>query len=427
MKLTSIFKNRTICNAGWLIAGRVIQMAVNFFVGLLSARYLGPANYGLIGYANAYTAFFTAFCTLGINSLLVKEFIDHPGEEGRIIGTTLGLRAVSSILSALVILSFVSFINAGEPVTILVVALASIGMVFQIFETFNYWFQSRLQSRVTAMATLAAYLVSAAYKVYLMAAGKSVVWFALVSFLDYLCLGGILLWEYFRNQGGKFSFSWSYGKNLLSRSCHFILPGLMIAVYGQTDKVMLKQMIDASEIGYYNTAVSICSVWCFVLGAIIDSMYPAIMEAHNSDHDLFEKRNRQLYAAVFYLSMLVSLFFTVFAHPIIYILYGKSYLPTVEPLRIITWYTAFSYLGVARNPWIVSENRQKYLFPVYASAAVSNVFLNLLLIPRWGASGAAVASLIAQIVTTMVAPFFLKGLRRNSQLMLEAIFLRKLR
>lgn len=419
-----ILKNKTIKNAGWLIGGRIAQMLINLVVGLLTARYLGPSNFGIINYAAAYTGFFAAFCSLGINSVIVKEFVDNPGEEGKIIGTSLGMKAVSSLLSAVAIICIVSIADAGEPITILVSALCSIGMVFQVFETINYWFQSKLQSKVTAMATFIAYVVTAVYKVVLLILGKDVVWFAFATSIDYICVGFLLLWAYKKNDGGKFVFSWEYGKSVLKKSCHFILPSLMVAVYAQTDKIMLKQMISEAEIGFYSTAVSISTIWCFVLSAIIDSVYPSIMQANKTDEALFIKRNKQLYAVIFYISLFVSLMFTLFAELIVYILYGTDYLPAVAPLRIITWYTAFSYLGVAKNAWVVCRDRQKYLVYVYAAAAFSNVVLNLIFIPKFGASGAAFASLSAQIMTTMVVPFFIRGLRENSKMMVEAILLK---
>lgn len=425
MMLQGLLKRKTVKNAGYLILGRVIQMMFSLVIGLLTARYLGPSNYGLISYAGAYTAFFAALCTLGINNVLVKEFIDHPGEEGMVIGTTLELRAASSVFSSVVIIAISSVLDADEPMTKLVVSLASIGMVFNIAETFNYWFQSRLESKITASATLCAYLISSAYKVFLLITQKSVAYFALVSSLDYLCLGIILFIQYRKRSGTKLQFSWAYGKALLQRSRHFILSGLMISIYGQTDKLMLKQMINETENGYYSTAVALCGMWCFILSAVIDSAYPSIMEAAKQENEsLFKRRNVQLYAIVFYLSVFVSLCFTILAKPLISILYGESYLPAVAPLRIITWYTAFSYLGVARNAWVVSKERQKYLFGIYASSAIANVILNSLLIPSMGASGAAIASLTAQVFTTLVVPFFIKDMRENSMLMLDAILLK---
>ena len=107
------------------------------------------------------------------------------------------------------------------------------------------------------------------------------------------------------------------------------------------------------------------------------------------------------------------------------ILYGVEYLPAATPLKIITWYTAFSYLGVARNAWLVSNNKQKYIKFMYIPAVLINVFLNALLIPVWGASGAALASLITELSTCLLLPACLKEMRPNAKLMLEGILLKK--
>ncbi len=422
--INKLLKNATVKNAGWIIAGRLIQMLISLVVGLLSARYLGPSNYGLINYASAYTAFFMAFCTLGINSLLVKEFVDHPEEEGKIIGSALALRAISSFLSAGVIIAIVCIVDADEPTTIAVAALYTIGLIFQIFETFNYWFQSKLKSKVTAIVGLVSYMVMAAYKIALLAFGKSVLWFAFATSLEHICVGVLLLIMY-RHYGGKrLEYSKEVSRRILSKSVYFILPGLMVAIYGYSDKLMLKHMLSQTEVGYYSTATTIAGLYSFVLTAIIDSVYPSVMSAWNVSKEQFENRNRQLYAVVFYVAFGFSLLLCIFGEIIVVILYGKSYLDAVQPLRIVTWYTAFSYLGVARNAWIVCEDKQRYLKYIYCSSAICNVILNLILIPRGGASGAAAATLITQITTVFVVPFFIKPLRRNSVLMLEAVALK---
>ena len=423
--ITRMIKNKTVKNAGWLVGGKIAQMLISLLVSLLTARYLGPSNYGLINYAASFTAFFTSFCTLGINSLLVKEFVDRPEQEGTVIGTTLVLRGISSLLSALTIVAVVCVIDRDEPTTIVVVALQCLGLLFAIFDTFNYWFQRHLKSKFAAIATFAAYVVTAAYRVSMIVTGKNVTWFALAASVDHICLAALLILFYKRSAGQRLSFSWEYGKELLSRSKHYILAGLIVSVYGQTDKLMLKQMIDTVQSGYYATAITINSMGSFFLPAIIDSIYPSIMEAHkNGDEELFRKRNRQLYAIVFYVSIFVAVIFNIFAELIISILYGRAYLPAAMPLRIVSWYTAFSILGGARNAWIVSKDKRKPLNRLYLVAAVLNVVLNALMIPLWGTSGAALASLITQIGTGFVLPLFVKDLRENVKLMLEAICLK---
>lgn len=424
MGLKNIFKNKVAKNAGWIIGGRLGNRLLAFFVGILTARYLGPSNYGLINYAAAYTTFFASICSLGINSIIVKNFMDHPEEEGTTIGTTLLLRATSSFLSAIMIVGIVSVVDRNEPVTIAVVALSSIGMIFQIFDTLNYWFQARLQSKYSAIASLAAYASVSVYKVILLVLGKSVEWFAAASALDYLVLAGILLAAYLKKGGMRFRFSRVKAKELLSSSSSFIISGLMISVYASTDKLMLKQMLDETMVGHYSMAVSISTIWTFVLSAIIDSFYPGIVQSFSAGRTEFERRNRQLYAIVFYIAVAVSATICLLARPIITLLYGSAYLPAVQPLRVIIWYTAFSYLGVARDIWIVCQNLQRHLKYLYISAAIINIALNAVLIPLWNASGAAAASLITQLSTALLLPALIRPLRPNAKLMLDAVLFR---
>lgn len=423
MGLRNIFKNKAVKNAGWIIGGKVANRLLAFLVGILTARYLGPSNYGLINYAAAYTTFFASFCTLGINSVIVKDFVDHPEEEGTTIGTTLLLRAASSCLSAIMIVGIVSIVDRDEPVAIAVVALSSIGMIFQIFDTLNYWFQARLQSKYSAIASLVAYVAVSAYKIILLVLGKSVEWFAVATALDYLVLAVFLLGTYFKNGGTGFHVSAAKARELLTSSSSFIISGLMVSIYAGTDKLMLKQMLDEATVGHYALAASISSIWAFALAAIIDSLYPGIVQSFSTNRLEYERKNRQLYAIVFFTAVIMSAAICLLAKPIVGILYGASYLPAVQPLRIIVWYTAFSYLGVARNAWMVCENRQKYLKYLYVSAAIINVILNVLLIPQWGASGAAAASLITQM-STILLPAVIRPLRPNAKLMLDAVLLR---
>ena len=425
--IRKLIKSKVARNAGWIIMGRVAQALIGIIVGLLTARYLGPSNYGVISYAIAYATFFNSFCTLGTTSVIVKELTDHPENEGQILGTTIGMRIISSFLSAAVIVMISCIVDWGEPVTIRVVIITSIGIIFHVFETFHYWFQYKLASKVTAIVATIAYVVVAAYRVVLLILNKSVEFFAFATTLDYILLA-ILLYIAYKKQGGKrLQVNWKYGKLMLSKSYHFILTGLMVAIYSQTDKLMLKHMMNSEETGYYATAVYVCNLWCFVLTAIISSLYPTIMEANNRDQEDFKKKNKLLYAIVFYMSLTVSLGFTLFGKPIILILYGEAYLPAVLPLQIVTWYTAFSYLGVARDAWVVAKNRQKYLKWIYISSAILNVGLNYILIPVLGASGAALASCAAQVFTIFGAPLFIKPMRENTKLIAEAVLLKGLR
>ena len=344
--IAKILRNKEAQNAGWLIAGKVIQLILSFLLSIFTARYLGPNNYGLINYAGAYVAFFSSLCTLGINSVIIKDFVDNPQEQGEALGSTLVLRALSSLFSGVMIVGIVSIVDHGETLTIEVAALCSLALVFHIFDTLNYWFQSQYQSKVTAIVTLLAYLATSAYKIVLLIFQKSVLWFAFSTSVDYIIVAFFLYSAYKKYKGPKMSFSLKKGKQLLGKSYHYILSGLMVAIYGQTDKLMLKQMLDEKSVGYYSLAAAVNLMWVFVLQAIIDSIYPTIMTLFKSgDTKGFERKNRQLYAIVAYTSFFVGILFVLFGKIAIITLYGVEYEASSEPLKIITWYTIFSYLG----------------------------------------------------------------------------------
>ena len=137
-KLKGFSKNIEVKNFSWLVSGKVIQMMISLIIGLLVARYLGPSNYGLINYSLSYTSFFTPICTLGITSILVKNFTDKPSEVGITIGTSIVARVTSALLSFMLIMIIVFIVDMNEPLTIWITILVGTSLVFQTFDTFNY-------------------------------------------------------------------------------------------------------------------------------------------------------------------------------------------------------------------------------------------------------------------------------------------------
>ena len=417
-------RSKEAINAFWIIVCRIARMVVSFLISILTARYLGPSNFGLINYATAYVTFFTSLCTLGINGVIIKDFLNYPKEQGSAIGTSILFRSISSSLSVIIIVVIVSILDRGDGLTIGVAFLCSLALIFQSMDTINYWFQSKYLSKVGAVAGLIGYTISSIFKVGLFVCNASVLFFAFSTSIDYIIEAMILYFSYKHNNGPKLIINFSIGKRLISQSYHYILSGMMVAIYGQVDRLMLKQMLNESAVGYYSLAASINMMWVFVLQAVIDSMYPTILKLYNIDRKAFERKNMQLYSVVIYLSAFISIMFILFGRIAIVLLYGEVYLPSANVLNVITWYTIFSYLGVARNAWLICENKQKYLKYIYVVAVFLNIVLNYFFIGWMGTYGAALASLITQIGTSIVIPLFIPALRPNLKLIFGGILLR---
>lgn len=414
-----IKKNSVMKNSVWIIACKVIQSLLSLVVGMLTARYLGPSNYGLVNYAASVVAFVTPFMKLGFNHILVNEFLENKEKEGEILGTAIVFNAISAIACMVGVSSFVYVSNPNEPITWIVCALYSLSLFGQAMEMVQYWFQAKLISQYTSLTSLAAYLVVTAYKIYLLVSQKNICWFAVSQALDYFIVSLVLLVFFRKLSFQKLSVSFKRFKDMFSKSRYFIISSLMITVFAQTDKIMLKMMLSDEAVGMYSAAVTCAGMTSFVFAAIIDSVRPSVLEKKKISVDVYEKNLIMCYSVVIYLSLAQSFIFSVFSGLIINLLYGSQYIGAAGVLSLVVWYTTFSYLGAVRSIWILAENKQKYLWIINSSGAIMNVILNAVLIPVMGVMGAALSSLFTQIFTNVIVGFIMKPIRYNNYLMLK--------
>lgn len=412
----SVFKN-----ASWIIGCKIVQSLLNLVIGLITARYLGPSNYGVISYVASVVAFAMPIMQLGLRHTLVKEFVRSPEREGVILGTSLVLNIISAVFCMAGSISFVMFANAGETETILVCALYSLTLLFNATEMTQYWFQSKLLSKYPSIAALVAYIVVALYKIYLLVTGKSVVWFAFSNVIDYFLVSVILIVIYKKVGGQRLLVDWRVGKDLLSASKYYIIPSLMVVIFQNTDRIMIKLMIGETETGFYSAAITCIGISAFVFSAIIDSARPVILEGKERDPVLYEKRVVQLYSIITCVSLAQSVGMTVLAKPLVFLLYGAEYSKTAGILAVAVWYNTFGHYGSVRNIWILAEGKQKYLTGINVAGALANVALNFVLIPICGAIGAAIASVITQFFTNVIIGFIFKPIRRNNYLMIKGL------
>lgn len=425
--MISLKNNRVIKNASWIIICRILQSILSFVIGTISARYLGPSNYGLINYASSVTAFLVPVVQLGLRSTLVQEIISEPEKEGQTIGTALLMSTIASILGIFGVIAFSNIVNRTEIDTIIVCSLYSISLVFQALEMIQYWFQAKLLSKYVSIISLLAYTLVSLYRIFLLVSGKNVYWFALSQVLDYLIISVSLLAVYKKIGNQRLSVSIMRALTLFEKSKYYIVSGIMVTIFSLTDRIMLTLMIGEETTGYYSAAMTCADLSSFVFAAIIDSARPSIFESKKVSEAKYEKNISRLYSIIIILALGQSVVLTTGARIIVSILYGDGYIPSVEVLRVITWYTVFAYMGSIRNIWLLAEEKQSILWRINLLGAISNILLNLVLIPEFGASGAAFTSVVTQFFTNCFLCFLIKPVRPIVKLLWNGINPRNVR
>jgi O-antigen/teichoic acid export membrane protein len=411
-------------NTSWLLAGKLLSLVVGFII----ARYLGPYAFGDLSFADAFAALFAAVGTLGLDSFIIREIIQHPDKRDEILGTSLVMRlAANAILIPLAILTYLAFrqlsTNETEVSLALLIALCSSAALFKSFNIIDSYFQSQVASKYVVQVQNICLVLSTGLKIALIYNHAPVFYFAGALVFDsaILALGLLLIYKQKHLHLHTWSFNWTRAKSLIQQSWPLILTAVMISIYMKIDQVMLKSA-GSKIVGIYSAAARISESWYFIPVAIVTSVFPAIIHARKTDIERYHKRLQNLYDLLVAISLPVAILVSIFANQIIHILYGNPYQGAGLLLSIHIWSGIFVFLGSASSQFLLAEGFTLISFSRTAFGALVNVVLNLWLIPIYGALGASIATLIAYASST----FFILAIphtRAQGLSMLKSLFL----
>ena len=414
---------RYFANTSWLMAERVFRMAVTLFVGVYVARYLGPENFGLLSYTISFVGLFTALATLlGVNNIMVRELVKTPEHRDELLGTAFWLKAGSTLLVWIGIAAAIPFMHNDSQTNTMIIIIA-FALVFQAFNVIDINYQAEVKSKYMVYAQFLQLTISSVMKLVLIAINAPLVYFAWVILIDSVVLAIGLVVMYLKNSGKMWHWEWSWetAKKLLSDSWPLILSGIAITIYMKVDQVMIKEMMGAQEVGFYAAAVRLSEAWYFIPMAITSSVFPSIINAKKQSEKLYYQRLQKLYNLMTWLAVAIALPTTFLAPWVIRVLFGEAFLPASGVLSIHVWAGVFVFLGVACSRWFIVENYIKKNLYRALIGMISNIILNVILIPLYGIYGAAIATLIGQMTANLLYDIFDKQTYPSLKLKINAL------
>jgi O-antigen/teichoic acid export membrane protein len=393
---------RYAANTSWMMGEKILRMFVGLFVGIWVARYLGPEQFGLLSYAQSFVFLFTAIATLGLDGIVVRELVKDESRRDELLGTAFGLKLIGAILILPSLWLAVQLTSNDAHTNLLVFIIAS-ATIFQSFNVIDFYYQSKVQSKYVAWANSLTLGLSSAIKIALILNEAPLTVFAAMVAFDAIVLAAGLVFFY-KVSSQKKLFNWSFkgsiAKNLLIDSWPLILSGLVVSVYMKIDQVMIKQMLDTEAVGQYAAAVRLTEVWYFIPMEIANTLYPAIESAKKISEEHYLNRMQKLYDVLAWMAILLAVVVYFLSESIISVLYGNQYLEAAPVLGLYFWSAIFVFIGVASSKWFVTENLQIFSFYRTLAGVITNIALNLWLIPVYGIWGAALATLISQVIAS---------------------------
>jgi PST family polysaccharide transporter len=395
------FPRALIENAGWLVAEKALRLGIGLFVGGWTARYLGPAQYGLLGYALAFVTLFGVLANAGVDRVVVRELARRPGERDAILGAAFALKLAGGALGVAGAIAAALALAPGDPRWAALVALAAFSLLAQAFDVVDLWFQSQLQARRAVIARNAAFLAFAAVKLALIAAGAPLAAFAAALLGEAWLAALALSWAY-RRSGLRLG-AWRLGEPgaLLAESLPLLASAVMVTLYMRIDQVMLGRMAGADAVGVYAAGIALSEAWYAVPVALVASAAPLLSAARERDTAEYRRQMVALFRWLAILSVAFALPVSLLAGPLIALIFGDAYAAAAPVLAIHVWAGLFVALGMAGGQYLVNEGAGRVVLLRTAIGAAVNIALNLVWIPAHGAVGAAWATLVSYAAASL--------------------------
>jgi O-antigen/teichoic acid export membrane protein len=388
---------RTVGNSLWLFADQIFRLGVSLVVSLWVVRHLGPERYGLLNFAAAFCAPFSALLLSSMNGLLVRELVREPENEVSILGTAAVLKLAGAGFGVLVGVAFALQLPAVDSRSLPLILIVLLGSVFGAGEVSDLWFQARSRARVTAWVRSAVALLTSALKVILIVVDAPLIWFAATGTLEVaLCsLGWSLALIRARRGAGRWVWDGRRAGRLLTDGWPIIVAGIAMQVQAYYDQVLLASMRSPEEVGYYAAALRLVVLFGFLPMALSTAAAPELTHAFRADRSLYLRRLRAVYRAMLGTFLVVAAPLVLAPDLIVSWAFGAKYAASAALLPLMAGRLLLTNLGIARGLHLTNEGLFKHVLVTALIGMGSNLGLNFLLIPSYGAQGCAVAALIS--------------------------------
>lgn len=396
-------------NTLFITLGGVILKILNFAYGVYVVRRLGDSQFGQYNIILAWVGLFSIFAELGVTQYAMREIArDHQRAEG-LFWNLMAMRAVLALAGMLGITAGAAAVGySAEIVTgvfvytssfLLSAVGVSLTMVLAAYERLDF----------TTLTTIASQVVG-------LGLGLAVLWngYGLIPFLavGLLAMCPPILWSiWFVWKHQMLAFkpqidvrTWPA---LARGGWPFALISLALTIAFSIDTVMLSWYVPEAHVGWYNVAYGLARSLVALLGGFSVALVPSLARAYSSDTATVE---RWYYRAVkFFLlvSLPVAAGGMLIAFPLVQLVYNPTTLPAALALQILIWDVPLLMFTALCGNMSYVIGGERAAARIYAINAVANVLLNLYAIPRFGVVGAAIVTVVTDLIGALQFQFLL--------------------
>ncbi len=413
---------RAARNAGAILVARLVSSGALFAWQIVLGTWLGVREFGVYGTVGALFAVAAPLASFGMGIIVIRDVARKPERAGDYLTATLFLQTTFALLAY-------AGMNAGAallgyPAEIRAfAAVAGISLFVDLLGNLCFDQLIARERMVTASSVDVAHILARIGLAALaLAAGYGLLGVYVATLLTGSARSLVLalaLWRSGVRPASKLNRN--IAALLLVNSAPLAISAFLSLAYQHADKLMTTSLIGETGTGYLTAAfVIIYGVVDLLSTTILIATFPMMSRVYGADGrgNLFGFIVQKLAFFTLLISLPLSLTLSAFATDLMAPLLGEDFRPSAEVLRVLIWYALVTMVVNVFAQGLMVQNRQRRLLALRAFGLALNIVLNLLLIPRLGAVGAAVASVAAEgaVLALILLTFRAAGLDWRPQL-----------
>ena len=385
-------------NTFWLGASNVGSRLIKLILMVYAARILGTSGYGVFSYALGLSILFSVLSDIGINSLTTREVSSSDKPHQKFIATSLMIRLVLIIISILAIILIAPlFTKIPEVIPLLpvIAILIALDSMRNFALAINRGEQKMEIEAVVLIVTNVTIVVVGIITLIAFATSRALTAAYAIGTGVGLIIALAILRRHFRNILRYFDRRMV--KDIIKNAWPFALLGLSGVIMINTDLVMIGALRGASEVGLYSAAQKPIQVLYSIPVMIASAFFPAITKFVNKDNKKLGRVMEKTIAATLLVGMPIAFGGIILGKQIIGFLFGGAYISATFAFQILLLTVLITFPSAVVAHAIFAYNKPKNFIWFLVFGVIGNIFLNILLIPKYGIVGSAFATIGAEL------------------------------
>ncbi len=375
---------------------QLVTMATGIITAVVLARALGPAVYGIIGFGVAVLSYFGLLVNMGMDVHGVREISRRPEFGNHLVGMIISTRIVfAAVLYAALVAAAPLFGWSEEVRNVLMIQ--GVGM-FGVALTLDFYYQAEQRMAVAALRQGGAAIIGAIAVVALIKTPFDIYKAAAVPVAVQVASALVLLIFFRATRPSQIAAEGAPARGqFIRRAAPVALITVLGTIYINMDIVILGYLVPEHQVGLYVAASRVAMIGVVFQNLAHSAFFPALSQAYGDDAEAAAAAANHA-RSVSYFGGAVGGAGMLLAPAIVAILFGASYAEAAPALTILMANVLAFHLGAAYGTPILAWQCDKPYMVILGAGAGANIALNLILIPVYGIEGAAIATLVTQLL-----------------------------